>query len=572
MKNFSYFIIISIIFTAFTSNLFAAGGQSYKQMKPSGASKSQPSQMQQNTTGAKTGQTAQEKREQFEKEATDAIPDIDAENAKVLSWVNSNQIPDDANRNAALKNVARNRKFLPVLNKQQKGDTYYTLSAWVYYFDDKPDKALKQAVAGQKLTPQNPNIVKTCLALSMIYKDYAVAAEAFANKGELSQSADESESAAPSTKHNKFASYSQSSISNIELNLDVNSIRPELLGKVFDVRPQAAKPTEKNILCVFLWKIDSNELDRFSTADTNEPNAPSKELNAPASSAAANPKSSSGKKSSSLKNSQLNDSQQGPISPFEAFSNLQNHFAKDSKAVFMGINLNEPNKANNVKNWLRKNPQVWETSMPSADLQRKTTSLFASSPAKQTLMVIGPDSTIRYTGDVNCFLPQMIIQQILANPQEFQEPNKPKDVNQPSAAPKSSAVIVPVKVSPLPQEPNKVHQPQPPAVKEANVIPKPSQAAPAVKAAPAVAANQQQEGDFTADDYEAQKLLANASAFLKIGSRLPNHMYRDPIEWCRTVMKNYPNTKYVQQAQMLLRNVPQEYRQQYNLTDQELGL
>jgi hypothetical protein len=37
-------------------------------------------------------------------------------------------------------------------------------------------------------------------------------------------------------------------------------------------------------------------------------------------------------------------------------------------------------------------------------------------------------------------------------------------------------------------------------------------------------------------------------------------------------MKDYPNTKYAQQAQMLLRNVPQEHRQQYNLTDQELGL
>ena len=562
MKNLSNLILISITFTIFASNLYAAG-----------ANKS-PYQTQQKNTGAKTVQTPLEKKQQFEQEATDAIPDIDAENAKVLSWVNANQIPDDANRNTALKNIARNRKFLPVLNKQLQGDTYYTLSAWVYYFDDKPDKALKQAIAGQKLTPQNPNVVKTCLALSMIYKDYAAAAEAFANKGELSpQAADESESATPSTKHKKFASYSQ--LSNIELNLDVNSLRPELLGKVFDIRPQTANPTEKNLLCVFLWKIDSNELDRFSAADTNEPNAPAKEPNVPAKPAAANPKSSISKKSSSLKNSQLNDSQQAPVSLLEAFSKLQSHFAKDSKAVFMGINLNEPNKANNIKNWLRKNPQAWQSSMPSADLQQKVTSLFASSLAKPTLMVIGPDSTIRYTGDANSFLPQMIIQQILGNPQEFQELNKPKDANQPSAAPKSSAVVVPVKVAPLPQEPNKVHQP--PAVKEANVIPKPSQAAPPVapQAAIASAANkqeQQQEGDFTADDYEAQKLLANASAFLKIGNRLPNHMYRDPIEWCRTVMKNYPNTKYAQQAQMLLRNVPQEHRQQYNLTDQELGL
>ena len=49
-------------------------------------------------------------------------------------------------------------------------------------------------------------------------------------------------------------------------------------------------------------------------------------------------------------------------------------------------------------------------------------------------------------------------------------------------------------------------------------------------------------------------------------------MYRKPVEMCRRVMKDYPNTKYAQEAQMLLRNVPKEYRQQYNLTDEELGL
>jgi hypothetical protein len=556
MKNLSNFLLISIIF-AFPFNLLAAPEQSYQKPKAAGAAKPQSYQTQQKTTGTKTAQTPQEKREQFEKEATEAIPDIEAENAKVLSWINSNQIPDDANRNTALKNVAKNRKYVSILNKQQKGFEYYTLSAWVYYFDDKPDKALKQAVAGQKLAPQNPNVAKTCLALSLIYKDYAAASEVCANKGESSQAA---ESASSSTQ--KFSSNSQ--LSNIELNLDVNSIRPELLGKVFDVRPQTASPTQKNLLCVFLWKIDSNELNRFSVADTN---APAKEPNAPAQPAAANPKPSISKKSSSLA-----IAQQTAISPFEAFSKLQNHFAKDSKAVFMGINLNEPSKANNVKNWLGKNSQTWQTSMPSADLQQKVTSLFASSPAKPTLMVIGPDSTIRYTGDVNGFLPQMIIQQILGNPREFEEPNKPNDANQPPAAPKNPIVVTPVKVPPQAAEPNKPpHQAAP--VNEANVNQKSSQAVPAVKAAPAVAANQQQqEGDFTAEDYEAQKLLSNASAFLKIGNRLPSHMYRDPIEWCRTVMKDYPNTKYAQQAQMLLRNVPQEHRQQYNLTDQELGL
>jgi hypothetical protein len=536
MKNLSNLILISIIFTIFASNLYAAG-----------ANKSQSYQMPQKTTGAKTVQTPQEKRQQFEQEAADATPDIEAENAKVLSWVNSNQTPDDANRNTALKNVAKNRKYVSILNKQQKGFEYYTLSAWVYYFDDKPDKALKQAVAGQKLAPQNSNIAKTCLALSLIYKDYAAASEVFANKGELSQAA---ESAPSSTK--KFSLNSQSS--NTELNFDVNSIRPELLGKVFDVRPQTTSPTEKNILCVLLWKIDSNELDRFTVAETKGPNEP----NSPPPAAAQSPAGNETLKSAA--GTQL-----------EAFSKLQSHFAKESKIVFMGINLNDPAKTNNVKNWLAKTPQPWETSMPSAQLQQKITSLFTAVPARPTLIIAGPDSTVRYTGDVNSFLPQMIIRYISGNPQEFQEPNKPNDANRPPAASKSPVVVVPVKVTPLPQEPNKPHQA--PAVREANEIPKPSQAAQAaVPAKTAIApADKQQQNDDSFDP-RAEQLLETAKGFFKIGDRLQYHTYAKPIEMCRTVINDYPNTKYAEQARTLMRQVPERFRARYNITDQELGL
>ena len=80
------------------------------------------------------------------------------------------------------------------------------------------------------------------------------------------------------------------------------------------------------------------------------------------------------------------------------------------------------------------------------------------------------------------------------------------------------------------------------------------------------------DGFSAADDYQAEKLLSNARSFLQIGNKLPSHMYRDPVEMCRQVMKSYPNTKYAQEAQMLLRNVPKENREQYNITDQELGL
>ena len=60
MKNLSNLILISITFTIFASNLYAAG-----------ANKS-PYQTQQKNTGAKTVQTPLEKKQQFQQSATDS--------------------------------------------------------------------------------------------------------------------------------------------------------------------------------------------------------------------------------------------------------------------------------------------------------------------------------------------------------------------------------------------------------------------------------------------------------------------------------------------------------------------
>ncbi|MDD5134387.1 MAG: hypothetical protein PHP01_03125, partial [Phycisphaerae bacterium] len=73
-------------------------------------------------------------------------------------------------------------------------------------------------------------------------------------------------------------------------------------------------------------------------------------------------------------------------------------------------------------------------------------------------------------------------------------------------------------------------------------------------------------------DPRAETLLEHAKAFFKIGNRLQYHTYKNPIEICRTVMQEYPNTKYAVEAQILLRQVPERFRKQYNLTDEELGL
>lgn len=477
-------------------------------------------------------QALQERRQQFEQEAADAIPDIEAEYAKFITYVNSNQTPDDSNVSDSLKFIAKNRKFLPVFNKQQKGDIYYALSAWVYYFDNKPDKALKQVASAHKLTPQNSKIIKTYLALSLIYKDYMPIAEILAGQ-----------EMPPAITEPEILQYQQQS--NIELNLDINSIHPELLGKTFNVLP---KMPDRHILCMFLWKLDPNELEKFSLVNETPPPVTGKEESLETTEPQTyEPQEETFKKPSAT----------------EAFSQLQTTFAKNAKAVFVGINFNDPSKIKNIGNWLTKNPQQWQSVPPSAELQQKITSFLNVTPDKPMLLLVGPDSTVRYLGDVDSFLPPMIINNILADQTQFAEPDKPEEPNQPLPLPQTPAVVEPNNELPTPSEPAEIQQP--PIVKETNETSASVQETP-----PPAQSKTEIDEDFF--DPRAETLIENARAFFKIGNRLQYHTYSKPIEMCRTVIKDYPNTKYSEQARLLMRQVPERFRQRYNITDEELGL
>ncbi|MGB8227074.1 MAG: hypothetical protein WCE45_09485 [Sedimentisphaerales bacterium] len=522
----------------------------------------------------KRAQSPQEKIQQLKQDAPIASTEVTAKCQEIISYVNSVQAPSDPNIKELLKIIARNRKYMPVFDESQKS-TYHILSAWVYYFDNKPDKALKQASSGKKASPQNSNTVKTLFAISLVYKDYASAIEALTEQ-------DAGKNRAPKSDEAAFQSSQQTDVGNFQL--DVSAVRTEALGKVFDFHPEPVGPnsiswrSSGRIACALLWKIDANDFNSFAPAETaaqantlNEPNLP---VSPAPESAPATALSEDGVSSETPAQTgfEQQGNQQTQAAVFAEFAQLQSLFAKDKKVVFAAINLNNPEKRKNLEGWLDKNPQTCPTFLLAPDGHQKMISLLGELN-RAVLLIVGPNSTIRYAGDVNGFLPQMVINSILANPQEFAEPNEP---NRPPAVAKPTESNLPA-----------AQPARPPA--ESNIIPaltadanktavntqqtltqpnKPNTTANAVSSA-----EQKADDGFAAvDEYDAERLLSPARQFLKIGNIAPSHEYRNPIEWCRQVMKKYPNTKYAQEAQMLLRNVPQEHRAQYNITDEELGL
>ena len=72
------------------------------------------------------------------------------------------------------------------------------------------------------------------------------------------------------------------------------------------------------------------------------------------------------------------------------------------------------------------------------------------------------------------------------------------------------------------------------------------------------------------DEYQAGKLLAYAQTMMQIGTK-----YTTPkaaIDTCRQIIKDYPGTRYEQEARGLLRMVSAKNRKRYKITNEELGL
>jgi hypothetical protein len=72
---------------------------------------------------------------------------------------------------------------------------------------------------------------------------------------------------------------------------------------------------------------------------------------------------------------------------------------------------------------------------------------------------------------------------------------------------------------------------------------------------------------------QAEKLIEHARTFFRISNRMiAARSYGRPIEMCRRVIQDYPDTKYADEARLLLRKVPERYHRRYKITDEELGL
>lgn len=73
------------------------------------------------------------------------------------------------------------------------------------------------------------------------------------------------------------------------------------------------------------------------------------------------------------------------------------------------------------------------------------------------------------------------------------------------------------------------------------------------------------------DEFEAQKLWIWVENQRKMG-RLPVMGYGQMVKGCRDIIQRWPESKYAFFAKRALADLPERYRKQYNITDEEIDL
>ncbi len=71
------------------------------------------------------------------------------------------------------------------------------------------------------------------------------------------------------------------------------------------------------------------------------------------------------------------------------------------------------------------------------------------------------------------------------------------------------------------------------------------------------------------EEVDAQRLFEMALAERKMG-RLPVVTYKNMVDYCRQIIEKFPGSEYAWKAKRMLADIPERYREQYEITDEEL--
>jgi hypothetical protein len=78
------------------------------------------------------------------------------------------------------------------------------------------------------------------------------------------------------------------------------------------------------------------------------------------------------------------------------------------------------------------------------------------------------------------------------------------------------------------------------------------------------------DDDDMVSSIEAERLYNMALTQYKIGRKILS--FKKMVDYCRELFERFPDSPEAAKARVLMRNMPERYRELYNVTDEELGV
>jgi len=247
------------------------------------------------------------------------------------------------------------------------------------------------------------------------------------------------------------------------------------------------------------------------------------------------------------------------VDPFagemEAFGRLFSSYLTHPRVKFLAVNTDPATSAPTVVNKLLQSPWPWAHVM--AARSTGPVAQYAGMDCKQpTLAIVDTTGTIKYAGPAAGFLAPMMLRHIAGEPSSGGSARRPGGTGGPATM-----------FNPFKGLFGDASRRRPTGTGRTTTPPKTT----AGGTTPPPGRTEEDDGDITPEEYQAAKLLEFAKMYVSAG-RQPVLRSKRGIDLCRQIIRDYPNTRYAQEARMLLRRVPEYERKRYNITNKEMGL
>jgi len=241
-----------------------------------------------------------------------------------------------------------------------------------------------------------------------------------------------------------------------------------------------------------------------------------------------------------------------------AYSRLFQMGLASGQVKFAAINLDAAAHKHKLIDDVVKHPWPWAVAMASDQQQKMPVELGVLQARRPVLIMTDKEGTIRYAGPATGIIAPMLMGKVTST--GF------STFTAIEGQPALPAIAV---------DPNVLNKS---TLTDSNSLPN---AKPTVKPAPTTAPTtptvaQQTQAQYRElseeEDIQAEKLLnTTRDLFMRAAQRRVTS-YQNCVKNCREIIKQYPGTKYAEEARQLLRQIPENQRSRYSITDEELGL